>query len=102
MANYTANTAVHENLTASSVDNVTLSQVSNAVTVVNRTGTSEIYVTYANGSSNNANPPTVGGNNCLVVPAALCALTFFLGEATGATISLISAGTMAYSVEALS
>ena len=60
MANYSGSIAVSETLAASTVDYVTLSNPSaNGVTILNRTGTAEIYITYQSGTSN-PTAPTVG------------------------------------------
>lgn len=97
MATYSQATAAHETLTASTVDTVTLTQNGRSVTVVNRTGTSEIYFTAAV-SPTTAATPTVGGANCWVLPASVSSLRLQLG--TGSyNVALISSGTMAYSVE---
>jgi hypothetical protein len=101
MASYNGNVAVHETLAASTVDTVNLAGATGQVglTVVNRSGTAEIYFTVATGAVG-PTAPTVGGNDTYVVPASIASLT--LPGITGAVIvKLISSGTPNYSVEAL-
>lgn len=104
MANYSAVTAVHETLTASSVDEVTLTAPAAEVTVLNRTGTAEIYFT--TGSADYPpGTPSVGGSNCYVMPAAVGSVTVQVQPAdisVGALlVYLISSGAESYSVEVL-
>lgn len=100
MANYSAASGAHETLTANTVDNVTLTANPAAgVTVVNRTGTAEIFVTLAAGSSA-PSAPTVGGANTYIVPAAICSITIPV-SAGSVVVALISSGAMSYSVEGL-
>lgn len=100
MATYTAVSEAHETLTASTVDTVTLTGNTSSVTVVNRTGTAEIYFTIATGTAAVPAVPTVGGANTYVLPATDCSLRLAVGGQPVA-VSLISSGTMAYSVEAI-
>lgn len=104
MANYAAAVAVHETLTASTVDEVTLTAPITEVTVLNRTGAAEIYFTAGSGNSPPA-APTVAGGNCYVVPAALGSLTvqvnYGFSPGNPCLVYLISAAAESYSVEAL-
>lgn len=100
MATPSGATAVHATLTASTVDTATLTAPNvPSVTVVNRTGTAEIYFTISSTAAG-AVAPTVGGANCFVLPAAICSLTVPISSGQ-VVVSLISSGTMAYSVEGL-
>ncbi len=62
-----------------------------AIEVLNRSGSAEIYFT-VNGAD-----PTVGGEDCHVLPAAVCALSV-PGVGSPVTVKLISVGTPTYSV----
>lgn len=99
MANYSAKTASHATLAASTPDAVTLSAVASHITVVNRTGAAEIYFTLAPGVGAPV-PPVVAGANTLVVPAAITSTRVPVSAGT-VTVTLISSGAEAYSVEAL-
>jgi len=83
--------AKHATLVASTVDTVTFDPDPEYVEVASRDGAAEIYFT-TDGST-----PTVGGQNCYVVPAFPSARTARHG-ATGGAVKLISSGTPAYSV----
>ncbi len=61
------------------------------IEVVNRSGSAEIYFT-VDGST-----PTVGGEDCHVLPAAICAMSV-PGVGSTVTVKLISSGTPTYSV----
>ena len=99
MANYSGIMAMHQTLGASTVDNVSLSHPGiSSITIVNRTGTSEIYVNVASGTVA-PTAPTVGGANCWVIPAAICSLT--IPSSGPVVVGLISAGAMTYSVEGI-
>lgn len=110
MAKYTATSAVHKTLTATTVDVVTLTSVGSGagedkpgITVVNRTGTDEIYLTVS-GTPTWPTEPTVKGANTYVVPAAISSLRVLVDPGvlgTDVVVKLISAGAEAYSVEAL-
>jgi hypothetical protein len=82
---------VHKTLVASTVDTVTFSKDCDRVEIVNRDGAAELYFT-TDGTS-----PTVGGNNALVLPAAMGS---YVTTAVGglSVVKLISSGTPAYSV----
>ena len=99
MTTYAGKIAVHETLGASTVDTVELAGCRPSLTVVNRTGTAEIYFTVATGAKA-PTPPTVSGNDCFVLPAAICSLSLPWLEGQF-IVSLISAGAEAYSVENL-
>ena len=96
MASYTASRAVHNTLTATTVDTITLSAQYVRVEVLNRSSTGDIFVTL-DGST-----PTVGGNDTYVVPAT--GVGTFVNPAntsqppTSTVVKLISSGTPSYSV----
>lgn len=96
MASYTASRAVHNTLTATTVDTITLSAQYVRVEVLNRSATGDIFVTL-DGST-----PTVGGNDTYVVPAT--GVGTFVNPAntsqppTSTVVKLISSGTPSYSV----
>lgn len=110
MAKYTATTAVHKTLTATTVDVVTLTSVATgvgveepSVTVVNRTGSAEIYFTVTATGTDPAEP-TVKGANTYVVPAAISTVTKAVSTSVAGhpvVVKLISTGAEEYSVEAL-
>jgi hypothetical protein len=104
MANYSAATAVHETLTASTVDQVTLTGQAVEVTVLNRTGTAEIYFTAGSADYPPATP-SVGASNCYVMPAAIGSVTVQVPAADisvgSLLVYLISSGAESYSVEVL-
>ena len=91
------NNVAHGTLTASAVSTVTLNN-SGAVEVVNRTGTAEIYFTVGlNGNS--PATPTIGGNDCYVVPAGVCSYTVEFPAGEGPiVVELISAGAESFTV----
>lgn len=101
MATYVAQTAVHQTLTASTVDTVTLQGGANPgkLTVLNRTGTSEIYGVWWLPSEATPPEPAVGAVNTFCLPASISSVEFDVEG--GASVMLISAGAMAYSVEVL-
>lgn len=99
MATYTANTAVHNTLVATINDTVTLDLCAGHVTVVNRTGTAEIYFRVGNVEE----PPAaavVSGVNTYVIPAAIGSLTVAADQGD-VVVNLISSGSPSYSVEAI-
>lgn len=110
MADYSATSAVHATLVASTPDSVSLSTVAGGygrkattVTVFNRTGSDDIFFTV---SSSGVQPtdPAVGGDNTYVVPAAITSVQVPVnpGVAQNAVVvKLISTGAEAYSVVAL-
>lgn len=94
MANLTAAVAKHATLTAATVDKVTLSTHLGGVEVVNRDqGTSELYVRV------DGTDPTVGGDDCYVVPAA-SARTIVLPDRGKCEARVICSAAVAYSVAA--
>lgn len=97
MATYSNAIAVHETLSASTVDTITLTTVNDAqAMIVNRTGTAEIYGTIGYDGTTPVDP-TVAGAGTFVLPASICALS--LDSASGPiVVKLISSGEMAYSV----
>ena len=110
MAKYSATSAVHKTLTATTADSVTLANVSSgtgvstpSITVVNRTGTHEIYFTISTTGTDPAEP-TVGGNDAFVVPAAITSVRVPASISVvghPAVVKLISTGAESYSAEAL-
>lgn len=93
MASYTVpagEIGVHETLVASTADSVTFTDDITEVEVLNRDGAAEIYFT-VDGST-----PTVGGENCRVLPAAIGGLELRVEH--GDVVKLISSGTPTYSV----
>lgn len=97
MTAYSGSHVVHAQLTASTVDTVTLDGAYTSVEILNRDGSAEIYLNVNNPST----APTVGGTNCDVLPAALGSITLDAGVNTPTVVQLISAGTPAYSVKGL-
>lgn len=104
MATYSVNRAKHATLTASTIDQVTVATAGIAE-VMNRTGSSEIYFTVGTVASPPADP-TVGGDDCFVVPATLGSYVLerapsFATEGP-VVVKLISVGTPGYSVVVMS
>jgi len=88
---------VHATLAPDTADTITYEHVPSSVEILNRTGSDAIYVA-VDGSD-----ATVGGANCHVLPAAICALKLAVtqfGTRTGEAIhvSLISESAEDYSV----
>lgn len=83
---------VHGTLTANQVATVTLDEPYELVEVLSRNGAAEIYFRL-DGQS-----PTVGGNDCQVVPAAVGSVV--VGGITTAptVVTLISVGSPTYTV----
>ncbi len=87
-------TVRHVTLVADTVTPVQLHINAGRIEVLNRTGTAEVYFTTDNSA------PTVGGDNCHVLPAAISALEV-PDEINGlAVVKLISSGTPDVSVRA--
>lgn len=89
-------------LVASTVQTVSLDQPYESITVVNDTGTAAIYFRLDGVN------PTVGGDDCYIVPAAITQETVpgitsiaenADGTIPGSTIKLISSGTPSFTVE---
>lgn len=97
MAEYTVQRSAHQTLSASEIDTVTVTEPQIDIELTNRTGTSEIYFTI------DGSDPTVGGESCFVLPAAVCSRVVSSDKFNTPTalIKLISAGAEAYSVESL-
>lgn len=93
------NFASHGTLVANTVATVTLNKGAGYVTVVNRSGSAEIYFTVAVGT-NTPVAPTVGGSDTYVLPAAIGSVRVPAAFGTVA-VSLISTGTPTYSVESI-
>lgn len=92
----TATFASHGTLTANVVTTVTLTHVSEKVSVVNRSGAAEIYFNvYTVGAA--PADPTVGGDDCYVLPATSSVYDVSVGSAS-VTVKLISSGTPTFSV----
>lgn len=107
MADYSATVATSQTLTAGDVDAVTLTDVGGGygrttptITVVNRTGADELFITV--GTANTVPvDPTVGGVDCYCIAAKVGESRSFPASAGPVTVKVISNGAMAYSVEAL-
>lgn len=89
-------------LVAATVATVTLDQPYETITVFNRSGTAEIYFRLDGVN------PTVAGDDCFIVPAAITqeseqGITSIAqsasGAVTGSKVLLISSGTPTYTVE---
>lgn len=94
MATYTVaanERGVHKTLVANTVDTVNFSKDCDRVEIINRDGAAELYFT-TDGAD-----PTVGGNNALMLPAAIGS---YVATAVGglSVVKLIANGTPAYSV----
>ncbi len=90
----------HGTLTAVTVATVTLDDRSySTIEVLNRDGVDEIYFIVLN-ASNVATDPTVGGNDCECLPAAMSALEVLTPDPPPYTVKLISSGTPDYSIRA--
>lgn len=88
-----ASSPVHLTLSAGVASTVTFVENFARVEVLNVDGAAIVYFT------NDASTPTVGGNGCHVVPAALGAALEVDDETVGVTVvKLISAGTPKVSV----
>ena len=95
MATVTKHRAYHAALTAASVDTVTLDHVTAKVEIINRSGTAEIYYTL------DGTAPTVAGDDCYVVPAAISSAVRANPQVdqNQLVVKLISSGTPTYSVQ---
>jgi hypothetical protein len=90
----------HGTLVASTVATVTLDLVDSGrivsrqkrVEVINRDGAAEIYFTV------DGTTPTVAGDDCFVLPAAMGSLEVGAPKGTPTVVKLISSGTPTYSV----
>lgn len=94
MATYTIDgdeVAVHETLAMNTVDTVEFDVADREIEVLNRVGTDEIYFTI------DGTTPTVGGENCYVLPAAMGSLKVPVRAST-TVVKLISASACEYSV----
>lgn len=88
---------VNGTLTADTVDTVILTAAARTVTIVNVSGSAEIFFTISHPGGPNVQP-TVGGTNCFVLPATIGSLDVRHDGQFGNVINLISSGTPAYSV----
>jgi hypothetical protein len=93
MANHSVARTVTAQLTAATVDQVTLTDYFEAVEVVNLDGAAEIYI-LVDGTTN----PTVGGDNCNVIPAAMGSIILPTDPDASSVVRLISSGTPRYHV----
>jgi hypothetical protein len=93
--------AIHEALVANAVTTVVLNNGQN-VKVINRTGTDEIYFNVGKNDSGNDQQvpadPTVGGDDCYVVPAVMGASEKIEFGPGPVTVQLISASIQSFSV----
>jgi hypothetical protein len=90
----------HGSLTASTVAEITLPDQSfGKIEVTNRSGDDEIYfiVLAANDADTD---PTVEGDDCEVLPAAVSALEVSAPDPSPVVVKLISEGTPDYSIRA--
>ncbi len=69
------------------------------IEVMNRSGSAEIYFLVLN-PANSSTDPTIGGENCEVLPAAISALQVNAPDPAPVTVKLISSGTPTYSIRA--
>lgn len=94
MATYSGMRIKHQQLTAATVDTVTLNADYPQVEVVNRDGAAAIFFTI------DGDAPTVEGDNTHVLPAAISGVTVPSNADTGdpTVVRLISSGTPKYSV----
>jgi len=86
---------VHGTLVAATVTTVTLDSDHNSVEVMNRSGSAEIFFT-VDGTN-----PTVGGNDCDVLPAAINSIEAPAFKKGATVVKLISSGTPTFSVRGL-
>jgi hypothetical protein len=96
VASFTVAKCKHATLSATVVDTITFSEGVPHVEVINRTGTSEIYVRVGTSLAATTDP-AVGGDDCYVVPAVVGSYTIPMPEGP-AVVKLVSSGAMAYSV----
>jgi hypothetical protein len=88
-----ANRITHVTLVANTVTTVTLAQEQEQIGIVNRSGSAEVYFTV------DGTTPTVGGDDCWVMPAMIGMMTTGLVEGPPITvIKMISSGTPTVSV----
>jgi hypothetical protein len=84
----------HVTLTANTVTTVTLDRNYGSVEILNVDGSAAIYFTI------DGSDPTVEGNGCNVLPAAIGSLTMWAGAATD-VVKLISTGTPKVSIRGI-
>ena len=84
-------------LTANTVDLAILTNPCFEVTVVNVTGTAAIYFTVGH-PGGPCPQPTVGGQECYVLPAAVGSVDIRHAGQFGTVVQLISSGTPTYTV----
>lgn len=86
----------HVTLTADTVSTVTLGRDANKITVLNVTGTAAVYF-----NINSSDDPTVGGDGCWALPAAISSVDLPVTGAGNTRVKLISSGTPTVSVGVL-
>lgn len=82
----------HGTLSSSVVATVTLTEDARTVTVVNRSGSAEIFFTVTGVA------PTVNGDDCEILPATISSVTVSATAHGAPVVKLISSGTPSYSV----
>ena len=83
----------HVTLVANTATTVTLGRAAHKITVVNVDGAAAVYF-----NVNETGDPTVAGNGCWVLPAAIGALDLPVTGTTATVVKLISSGTPKVSV----
>jgi hypothetical protein len=97
MATYTGKRIVSATLVANTVDTIVFDADYTSVEILSRDGAAEIYATV-----DTTLTPTVGGNNCDALPAAIGSLTIDAsGYGSPTTVQLVAAGAVAYTVKGL-
>lgn len=84
----------HGSLTANEVTTVVLDQAYAAVEVLNRSGNAEIYFTV------DGPDPTIEGDDCYVLPAAMGSIEVRASAYTPVAIKLISMGSPTFTITA--
>lgn len=97
MATISATTSAYEQLTANTVDTVTLDHDFDTVVVINRDGSAEIFFTVGSADSPPATP-TVGGDGTYLLPAAIGSAKVTVPGSGKTIVKLKSAGTPTYGV----
>jgi hypothetical protein len=92
-----AKRVVNATASVSTVDLIFLSDAAQKVTVANTTGTAPIFFTVSH-PGGDGNVPTVGGQGCYQLPAAISSLDVRHDGQFGTIVQLISSGTPSYSV----
>ena len=100
---HTVKYAYHGTLDGTDVDTITLTQSSAQFTIVNRSGTHEIYFTV------DGTTPTAAADNTYVIPAAIMAMSVPVfqpapglgNQPPGVVVKLICGSSQTYSIEAV-